>query len=176
MPIRRCQARLNRMFERAGHPNIKVMMNADYRRCRRRFHTTRVLNVRSWYLDYRYAASPTCSLESSTNDNRDHQPVAVTTTDDYRHARKRVQVPDRRNITDPIVTEFEGVGIRTTDSRSETARSIAISMLAPGPRGALCGRLATYKYYNMDQVVAQALTLYAKLTSQSRHEALAHGA
>ena len=25
------------------------------------------------------------------------------------------------------------------------------------------GRLATYKYYNMDQVVAQALTTYAKL-------------
>ena len=27
------------------------------------------------------------------------------------------------------------------------------------------GRLATYKYYNMDQVVAQALTLYKKLTA-----------
>ena len=25
------------------------------------------------------------------------------------------------------------------------------------------GRLATYKYYNMDQVVAQALTLYSKI-------------
>ena len=25
------------------------------------------------------------------------------------------------------------------------------------------GRLGTYKYYNMDQVVAQALTLYGKL-------------
>ena len=26
------------------------------------------------------------------------------------------------------------------------------------------GRLATYKYYNMDQVVAQALMTYRKLT------------
>src|SRR6266496_2800375 len=33
------------------------------------------------------------------------------------------------------------------------------------------GRLATYKYYNMDQVVAQALTLYAKLSNLSRVEA-----
>jgi UDP-galactopyranose mutase len=33
------------------------------------------------------------------------------------------------------------------------------------------GRLATYKYYNMDQVVAQALTLYAKLCNLSRAEA-----
>ena len=28
------------------------------------------------------------------------------------------------------------------------------------------GRLATYKYYNMDQVVAQALTLYKKISNQ----------
>src|SRR5262249_9083562 len=33
------------------------------------------------------------------------------------------------------------------------------------------GRLATYKYYNMDQVVAQALTLYAKLCNMGRAEA-----
>jgi UDP-galactopyranose mutase len=30
------------------------------------------------------------------------------------------------------------------------------------------GRLGTYKYYNMDQVVAQALTLYRKLSGASR--------
>ena len=30
------------------------------------------------------------------------------------------------------------------------------------------GRLGTYKYYNMDQCVAQALTLYAKLVGASR--------
>ena len=32
------------------------------------------------------------------------------------------------------------------------------------------GRLGTYKYYNMDQVVAQALTLYAKLAGVTRRE------
>ena len=32
------------------------------------------------------------------------------------------------------------------------------------------GRLATYKYYNMDQVVAQALTLYRKLTEKADAE------
>jgi UDP-galactopyranose mutase len=50
-------------------------------------------------------------------------------------------------------------------------------MLAAATKGVyFVGRLATYKYYNMDQVAAQALTLYTKLTSQSRQEALAHGA
>jgi len=33
------------------------------------------------------------------------------------------------------------------------------------------GRLATYKYYNMDQVVAQALTLYARICNITRNEA-----
>ena len=29
------------------------------------------------------------------------------------------------------------------------------------------GRLATYRYYNMDQVVAQALTTYTQITTKS---------
>jgi hypothetical protein len=33
------------------------------------------------------------------------------------------------------------------------------------------GRLATYKYYNMDQVVGQALAVYARLMGQKRSEA-----
>ncbi|MEO5501524.1 MAG: UDP-galactopyranose mutase, partial [Ginsengibacter sp.] len=32
------------------------------------------------------------------------------------------------------------------------------------------GRLATYKYYNMDQVVAQALTLFKKISAASEFE------
>ena len=34
------------------------------------------------------------------------------------------------------------------------------------------GRLATYKYYNMDQVVAQALSLCGKIAGASRAELL----
>ena len=36
------------------------------------------------------------------------------------------------------------------------------------------GRLATYKYYNMDQIVAQALTTYGKIAGMKRVEAAAH--
>ena len=34
------------------------------------------------------------------------------------------------------------------------------------------GRLATYKYYNMDQIVAQALTAYGKIASMKRDDAM----
>ena len=46
-------------------------------------------------------------------------------------------------------------------------------LAASSPNVHFVGRLATYRYYNMDQVTAQALTLYARLTGQSRREALA---
>jgi UDP-galactopyranose mutase len=36
------------------------------------------------------------------------------------------------------------------------------------------GRLATYKYYNMDQIVAQALTTYGKIAGMKRVEAVAY--
>jgi UDP-galactopyranose mutase len=38
------------------------------------------------------------------------------------------------------------------------------------------GRLATYKYYNMDQVVAQSLTLYKKLAGLRRPQPVAQPA
>jgi UDP-galactopyranose mutase len=34
------------------------------------------------------------------------------------------------------------------------------------------GRLATYKYYNMDQIVAQGLTVYAKICGTKRSQAV----
>ncbi|MEO8372496.1 MAG: UDP-galactopyranose mutase, partial [Candidatus Solibacter sp.] len=48
----------------------------------------------------------------------------------------------------------------------------ALANATPGVH--FTGRLATYKYYNMDQVVAQALTLCAKLVGASRAELLRH--
>jgi UDP-galactopyranose mutase len=40
------------------------------------------------------------------------------------------------------------------------------------PKVHFVGRLATYKYHNMDQIVAQALTTYPKMISAKRAQAL----
>jgi UDP-galactopyranose mutase len=42
------------------------------------------------------------------------------------------------------------------------------------PKVHFVGRLATYKYYNMDQIVAQALTTYGKMAGMKRVEAVVH--
>jgi len=49
-------------------------------------------------------------------------------------------------------------------------------LLASGEKNVhFAGRLATYKYYNMDQVVAQALTLYKKIISSQDIEYYING-
>ncbi len=53
------------------------------------------------------------------------------------------------------------------------AKYKALADRTPGVR--FVGRLATYKYYNMDQVVAQALTVYAKISGARRAETTASG-
>lgn len=40
------------------------------------------------------------------------------------------------------------------------------------PKVHFVGRLATYKYYNMDQIVAQSLTTYGKIMSVKRSQAV----
>jgi UDP-galactopyranose mutase len=44
------------------------------------------------------------------------------------------------------------------------------ALAATCPNAHFVGRLATYKYYNMDQVVAQALTLCARIAGTARAE------
>ncbi len=45
-------------------------------------------------------------------------------------------------------------------------------LAAQTPDVYFAGRLATYKYYNMDQVVAQALTLFSKMAQASKEPRL----
>jgi UDP-galactopyranose mutase len=47
----------------------------------------------------------------------------------------------------------------------------ALAVATPGVH--FVGRLATYKYYNMDQVVAQALALFKKIAVGTRQESAA---
>jgi hypothetical protein len=44
------------------------------------------------------------------------------------------------------------------------------ALTAETPNVHFVGRLATYKYYNMDQVVAQSLTLFKKIIGSKEHE------
>ena len=74
---------------------------------------------------------------------------------------RRLRVPARRS---DLITLCRSENAEIYRKYKELADS------TPGVH--FVGRLATYKYYNMDQVVAQALTLYSKIIGVRRAEAV----
>ena len=90
------------------------------------------------------------------------------------HAHHRVQVSDRAdessapasctNFRRRKATRTIRCRARRTQQLYERYRALA----AETPARHFVGRLATYKYYNMDQVVAQSLALCARMQGVER--------
>ncbi len=178
-----------RMFEKMlAHPNIKILLNADYREVEKVIPHNEVIYTGpvDEYFDYRYGRLPYRSLEFKfeTINKERVQPVAVVNyPNDYLYTR----VTEFKHLTGQehpktsIVYEFpkaSGDPYYPIPRSENTELYRKYQMLSAATKGVyFVGRLATYKYYNMDQVVAQALTLYSKvIAGQSRQEVLAHGA
>lgn len=172
-----------RMFENMlNHPNIKVMLNTDYREiekaipCREMVYTGPV----DEFFEYRYGKLPYRSLEfkHETHNTAVHQPAPVV---NYPNEHLYTRVTEFKYLTGQehsktsIVYEFpraEGDPYYPVP-RPENAEIYknykALADTTPGVY--FVGRLATYKYYNMDQCVAQALNVYTQIASKQRLEA-----
>jgi UDP-galactopyranose mutase len=105
------------------------------------------------------------------------QPVAVINYPDerpYTRVTEFKHLSGQEHAKTSIVYEFpcDGGDPYYPVPRAENAllykRYEALAATTPGLH--FVGRLATYKYYNMDQVVAQALTLCSKLSGATRGE------
>jgi UDP-galactopyranose mutase len=174
-----------RMFANMlDHPNIKVMLNTDYREIKEiiPFRELIFTGPVDEYFDYRFGKLPYRCLEfkhESLNQSL-YQPVAVVNyPNDYTFTR----VTEFKHLTGQehpktsIVYEFsraEGDPYYPIPRPENAALYKKYQTLAEETRGVhFVGRLATYRYYNMDQVVAQALTLYAHICGCNRAEAMA---
>jgi UDP-galactopyranose mutase len=173
-----------RLFSRLlTHPNIKVLLNADYREIRDvvPHHEVIFTGPIDEYFNYRFGRLPYRSIQFQFETlNKDvHQPVAVI---NYPNENPYTRVTEFKHITGqehPKTTLVYEYPKSTGDpyypmpqpQNAELYRKYqALASTTAGVH--FVGRLGTYRYYNMDQVVAQALTLYGKLTGQSRREAL----
>jgi UDP-galactopyranose mutase len=166
-----------RMFDRMlAHPNIRVLLKADYHDVRHEIPHRAVIFTGpiDEYFGYCFGRLPYRSLEfrHETHATEVFQPAPV------------VNYPDDREYT--RVTEFKyltGQKHAMTSIVYEVPRAEG-DPYYPIPRPAnadlyrrykalaeatpdvhFVGRLATYKYYNMDQVVAQALALVERIAS-----------
>ena len=164
-----------RMFEAMlDHPNIKIMLNTDYREVRAMIPCKEIIYTGpvDEYFDYRYGKLPYRSLEfrHETLDKEQHLPVAVVNYPND-HAYTRItefkKLTGQQHAKTSIVYEYpqaEGDPYYPIPKPECTALYNKYKALADNARGVhFVGRLATYKYYNMDQVVGQALMTFEKI-------------
>ncbi|HYY57006.1 MAG TPA: UDP-galactopyranose mutase [Pyrinomonadaceae bacterium] len=174
-----------RMFERMlDHENIKIMLNCDYREIEQEIPYREMIYTGpvDSYFDYRYGKLPYRSLEfkHETHDTATFQPAPVV---NYPNEQPYTRITEFKYLTGQehtktsIVYEFpqaEGdpyYPVPRKENAEIYAKYKALADATPGVH--FVGRLATYKYYNMDQIVAQALTVYNKISSTKRLVAVA---
>ncbi len=165
-----------RMFENMlDHPNISVLLQTDYRDVagvipfKEMIYTGPV----DEFFDCRFGKLPYRSLEfkHETLEQEQFQPVGVVNYPNS-HAFTRVtefkHLTGQRHPKTSVVYEFprsEGDPYYPVPKPENAALYQQYHALAEATAGVhFVGRLATYRYYNMDQVVAQALTTYKKIT------------
>lgn len=172
-----------RLFENMlDHPNIKVMLNCDYREIEKEIPFREMIYTGpvDAYFDYRYGRLPYRSLmfKHETHDMPLYQSAPVV---NYPNEQLYTRVTEFKYLTGQehaktsVVFEFpqsEGDPYYPVPRKENASLYTKYKALADQVEGVhFVGRLATYKYYNMDQIVAQALTTYAKIVKAKRQEA-----
>lgn len=167
-----------RMFERMlNNPNIQIMLNTDFRLVAKEVAFDRLIYTGpiDEYFDFRFGKLPYRSLEFKfqTFDREFVQQVgtvnypneyAFTRTTEFKH------LTGQQHRKTCVVSEYpkEGGDPYYPVPRPENAELYRKyeALAKDVPDVWFVGRLATYKYYNMDQVVAQALTVFKKIMKQ----------
>ena len=173
-----------RMFENMlDHPNIKVLLNCDYREVEKDIPFREMIYTGpvDAFFDYRYGKLPYRSLEfkHETHNVQVYQQAPVINFPNehlYTRVTEFKYLTGQEHSKTSVVYEFpqsEGDPYYPVPRKENAAIYAQYKELADATTGVhFVGRLATYKYYNMDQIVAQALTVYSKMNSVKRKEAL----
>ena len=163
------------MFENMlDHRNITIELGTDYRDVLRRVQFKELIysGPVDEYFDYRFGKLPYRSLQfkHETLNQEYLQPVAVVNYPND-HAYTRVtefkHLTGQKHAQTSVVYEYptgEGDPYYPVPTPENGAMYKRYAELATAARRVhFVGRLATYRYYNMDQVVGQALTLCKQL-------------
>ncbi|MBD8548127.1 UDP-galactopyranose mutase [Sphingomonas sp. CFBP 8760] len=173
MPLHGYTAMFEAMLD---HPNITVQTGVDVADCDVRADHTVFTGPVDEYFGHRFGPLPYRSLEfrHETHDVARYQPVAVvnypspdtpfTRITEYKHLTG--QQSPRTSISYEI-PRGEGDPYYPVPRPENQALYRRYAALADAlPDVSFVGRLATYRYYNMDQVVGQALATYRRLASR----------
>ena len=172
-----------RMFENMlDHDNIKILLNTDYHEIEGVIPYERMIFTGpvDEFFDFRFGRLPYRSLEFQfeTINQEWVQPVAVVNYPNqhlYTRSTEFKHLTGQEHAKTSLVYEYpraEGDPYYPVPRPENAELYKRYQTLAEErPDVHFVGRLATYKYYNMDQVVAQALSTYARIVGQKRAEA-----
>jgi UDP-galactopyranose mutase len=167
-----------RMFENMlDDSNITILLGTDYRDVARTVPFRRLIFTGpiDEYFDYIHGELPYRSLEfrHETHACEQFQPAPVV---NYPNEHEYTRVTEFKYLTGQshpstsIVYEYPAAKgdpyypIPRPETAEIYSRYKALAQMEPGTH--FVGRLATYKYYNMDQVVAQALATFRKIAPE----------
>ncbi|HAV88518.1 MULTISPECIES: UDP-galactopyranose mutase [Stutzerimonas] len=173
-----------KMFEKMlAHPNIKVMLNTDYREIRDEVEYDHLVYCGpiDEYFDYRFGKLPYRSLrfEHKQLEQEQFQPVGTvnypsedvpyTRISEYKHLTGQVHPKTSVTYEYPSAEGDPYYPIPRPENAELYKRYQQLAEQTPGVT--FIGRLGTYKYYNMDQVVGQALAAYKRIEEAERGQA-----
>jgi UDP-galactopyranose mutase len=174
-----------RMFERmVAHPNIKILLQTDYREVAGSILYDQVIFTGpiDEFFDYRFGKLPYRSInfQFETLNVTQAQPVAVlnypndnlyTRITEFKHLTGQDHPKTTRVFEYPQAEGDPYYPIPRVENAALYKQYQDLAEVTPGVQ--FVGRLGTYRYYNMDQVVAQALTTFAKIAGVRRAECVA---
>jgi UDP-galactopyranose mutase len=165
-----------RMFERMlDHPKISIMLQTDFAKIRKLvpFRNLIFTGAIDEYFDRCFGRLPYRSLrfEHVTYAKEKHQDVAVvnypgdepyTRASEYKHLTGQVHPCTTVTYEYPTDVGDPYYPIPCEENRALYREYEALAAAQAGVH--FVGRLATYQYYNMDQVVGQSLSTYRRIS------------
>jgi UDP-galactopyranose mutase len=158
-----------------SHPNIKIMLNTDYKEIVDiiPYHRLIFTGPIDSYFNYIYGRLPYRSIKFEF-DTFDKETFQSTGTINFPNEHPYTRITEFKYLTGQIhhktsiVYEYptaDGDPYYPIPRRENTELYTKYQALADSMSNTyFTGRLGTYKYYNMDQVIAQSLTLFERLT------------
>ena len=169
-----------RLFENMlDHPNIQLELGVDHREAVKRvaFRELVYTGPIDEFFNYRFGKLPYRSLrfQHTTMNVERFQPVGVVNypnDHDYTRITEFKHLTGQTHAKTSIVYEFpcnDGdpyYPVPRSENSTIYSKYAELAKVCSGTH--FVGRLATYRYYNMDQVVAQALTLCSHIAGVPR--------
>lgn len=167
-----------RMFERMlDHPNIHVMLNADFDDVRGRIRHRHLVYTGpiDEFFDFRFGKLPYRSLrfEHVTLEKPRHQEAAVVNfpqTQAYTRVTEYKHLTGQEHAKTSITYEYPRAHgdpyypVPRPENQELYRRYEKLALATANTW--FVGRLATYRYYNMDQVVGQALATFRRINEE----------